>query len=172
MEAGNKQCNNATCLGLCYDILAQLISILDVTTDIIVCIGYYQKDRLAFFGISITILLLALIAYDIAFLMNFNEEDKIGRRILFFLVMLPISPFVPYLLYFTADNKSKFSKFLEDQLCCFDIRISNRSSVDTDSSKLRQFMESKIEKHLGFIIEALVEGIIFYIHSFSQSNSQ
>ena len=47
------------CLGKCYDLLAQTISVLDFATDVIVCIQYYQSDRMVFFGISISILILA-----------------------------------------------------------------------------------------------------------------
>ena len=163
MEKGNKssKCGNK-CFGYSYDILAQVISILDVVTDIIVCVQYYQKDRMVFFWISFIILMLALIAYDVAFMINFCDEDKISRKIALFLVMLPLSPFVPFLFYFTTDKKSKFSLIFKN-ICCFDIWIDNRSSVSNDVSKLRQFMEKKIKKHLGFIVEALVEGI-YHIH--------
>ena len=32
--------------------------------------------------------------------------------------------------------------------------------VPADASKLRKFMEEKLQKHAGFIIEALVEGTL------------
>ena len=149
-----------SCLGLCYDVLGQVISVLDVVTDVIVCVQYYQKDRMIFFGISLTILILALIAYDITFMLNYSNEKKMGVVALF-LFMLPLSPIIPYLMYFTADPESKPSKLLKS-VCCFKINLDDRSSTSSDVSKLRQFMESKIMKHLGFIVEALVEGKIIY----------
>lgn len=147
------------CLGVCYDVLAQVISILDVVTDIIVCVQYYQKDRMVFFGISITILLLALIAYDFVFMINLSEERKLGRLWLF-LTMLPISPLIPFILYFTANSGSKAAIWFKD-MCCFKIRLKIRHT-SKDKSKLRQFMENKMRKHLGFIVEALVEGMSLY----------
>ena len=153
-----KKCGeNLSCLGLFYDILGQLISVLDVTTDIIVCIQYYQNDRMVFFGISLTILILALICYDIAFV-NKIESENLQNVILMFLVVLPISPFVPYLLYFTADDTSMVSNWLR-KICCFSIYLEHRPGTRHNISKLRNFMKQKVQKHLGFIIEAVVEGI-------------
>ena len=146
-----------SCLALVYDILGQIISVLDVTTDVIVCVQYYQNDRMVFFGISLTILLLALIAYDIVFMMNYCDERKLYKQIALFLTMLPISPLIPYILYLTVDSDSILSKCL-DKNCCFELGIYNRIYKDKNTSKLRQFMEEKVMKHLGFIVEALVEG--------------
>lgn len=151
-------CGNQTCLALCYDILAQVISILDVATDVIVCIQYYENDRMVFFGISLTILLLALIAYDIAFVFSIENETKAYKHLLMFLVVLPFSPFVPYLMYFIANNDSFVAEMLES-ICCFQIHLQDRISAQDNVSKLRQFMEQKLQRHLGFLIEALVEGM-------------
>ena len=151
-----RSCGNESCLGIFYDILAQIISILDVTTDVIVCIQYYEKDRMIFFWISLSILLLALISYDITFMINLGDESG-WRSVGLFLTMFPLSPFIPYILYFTADPESKFSKWFK-RSCCFNIWLEDRKSVPSNVSKLRQFMEEKVMKHLGFIIEALVEG--------------
>eukprot|EP01083_Nonionella_stella_P133123 404718_1 len=145
----------ASCLTISYDVLGQVISVLDVTTDILVCIGFYQKDRMVFFAISLTILCLALIAYDIAFVLRFSRE-KNGGNIALFACLLPISPVLPFVFYFTGSNNTPLSKFLEKHCCGFNIEM-NPPSVRGDASKLRKFMETKIEKHIGFILEALVE---------------
>eukprot|EP01083_Nonionella_stella_P175374 610516_1 len=145
----------ASCLTISYDVLGQVISVLDVTTDIIVCIGFYQKDRMVFFGISLTILCLALIAYDMAFVLRFSRE-KNGGDLALFACLLPVSPFLPFVFYFTDSNDKPLSKFLEKHCCGFNIKMDPPWAPE-DASKLRKFMESKVEKHLGFILEALVE---------------
>lgn len=61
-----------------YDILTILISIADVATDIIVLIDFYNKDRMTFFGISLSILILAQCSYSIAFMARFNTLDEWG----------------------------------------------------------------------------------------------
>ena len=163
MESNKKCCNNGSCLGLLYDILGQVISVLDVTTDIIVCIQYYQKDRLIFFGISLTILCLALIAYDTVFMMNHSKETH-WKMVALFFTMLPLSPFIPYLMYFTANPQSKLSIWLK-KFCCFKLVFDYNNWDNEDKSKLKQFMRQKISEHLGFIVEALVEGMICIILS-------
>eukprot|EP01083_Nonionella_stella_P150455 479296_1 len=102
----------AACLTFSYDVLGHVISVLDVTTDIIVCIGFYQKDRMVFFAISFTIL--------------YSKETPL-------------------------------SKFLVKHCCGFNIEMDPDHGTSLRASKLRQFMESKVEKHFGFILEALVE---------------
>ena len=144
-----------------YDVLGQVISILDVTTDVMVCIGFYQKDRMVFFGISLTILILACIAYDITFVARFSREKPAGDFGLF-CVLLPISPLIPFILYFTDTNERPLSKFLETN-CCFKVRM-DTAYIPADASKLRKFMEEKLAKHAGFIIEALVEGMTIFMY--------
>ena len=157
MPCNKKPCGDQSLFALLYDILGQIISVLDVTTDVIVCIQYYQNDRMVFFGISISILILALIAYDIVFMFIFSDENKICGVIGLFLMMLPLSPLIPYILYFSTDSNSRFSLFLK-KICPFDLWLENRIYKDDTQSKLKQFMEEKVMKHTGFIVEALVEG--------------
>ena len=162
-------CSGQSSLAAGYDILGQIISILDVTTDVIVCIQYYQNDRMTFFGISISILILALIAYDMVFIINYSNENKIYRSVLLFFAMIPLSPFIPFILYLSTDPESKFSNLMENN-CCFQIKVYNRIYKNKNTSKLKQFMEEKMMKHLGFIVEALVEGTLYAFISINEAN--
>eukprot|EP01084_Bolivina_argentea_P128008 226341_1 len=154
-KRNKKCCSCETCFGKSYDILAVVISILDVSTDIIVCIEFYQKDRMIFFGISIAILMLALLAYDLAFVFRFSREYYPAPQICLMICLLPFSPCLPFVFYFTDSRDRHLSIFIENN-CCFDIEMEDPLIPD-DASKLRRFMEAKIAKHLGFILEALVE---------------
>ena len=62
----------STLCNIGYDILTILISIADVATDIIVLIDFYNKERMAFFWISFSILILAQCSYSIACGARFN----------------------------------------------------------------------------------------------------
>eukprot|EP01083_Nonionella_stella_P053229 140877_1 len=64
------------CCNIGYDVLTICISIADVTTDIIVLIDFYNKDRMTFFAISLIILILAQCAYAIACSVRFNTIDN------------------------------------------------------------------------------------------------
>ena len=127
--------------------------------DVIVCIGFYQKERWAFFGISLAILCLACIAYDLAFMTKFLTKAGAGESdhsLLFFIVTLPVSPLIPFVFFFADKKESWLARTLVDW-CCFEISFKTKS-LPEDASKLRIFMEQKLKKHYGFIIEALVEG--------------
>ncbi len=163
-----------TFLGGIYDVLAQSISVLDVTTDIIVCVEFYRHGRIVFFAISLTILCLALIAYTAAFVHFFSGEHKFSKQVGLFFTSLPLSPLIPFVFYYADKKDSIFQKVLKS-VCCFSIDF-NSSSGSKEASKFKQFFESKIEKHLGFILESLVEGmyvlIIEYILSLTQILAQ
>ena len=56
-----------------------------MTTDIIVLIDFYQKERMAFFGIPLGILILAQCAYSVAFvffiyLASGDDSDNDNRN--------------------------------------------------------------------------------------------
>eukprot|EP01084_Bolivina_argentea_P109404 195565_1 len=62
-----------------YDILTISISIADVTTDLMVLISFYHSNRMTFFWISFTILVIAQIGYLIVFIFSFEIEDFIQK---------------------------------------------------------------------------------------------
>ena len=69
-----------------YDGLTIFISVADVSTDIIVLISYYNDDRMVFFWLSSTILLLSQIGYIVLFIISFTVGDlldNIGRFLSF-----------------------------------------------------------------------------------------
>ena len=143
--------------GAVYDLLAQIISILDVVTDVIVCVGFYQNGRMIFFGLSLTILILALVSYDGLFVYLYCNESSFTVHCLMFAAMFPISPFIPFIFFYAEDKDSCLSKLLQRFCCCFLLKFEPRTTTD-EASKLKQFFETKIMKHAGFIIESLVEG--------------
>ena len=153
---------NINFCGAIYDLLAQLISILDVVTDLIVCVGFYLDDRMVFFGLSLTILILALVSYDALFVYLYSGEHKFHRDCLLFAAMFPISPFIPF-IFFYAESKDSCLSILLEKLCCLKLKFDSRSTSD-GASKLKQFFETKIVKHAGFIIESLVEGLIISLN--------
>ena len=144
------------CCNLGYDILTILISIADVTTDIIVLIDFYNKDRMVFFGISLAILILAQCAYSIAFMARYNTMnncDECGGFTLLF-CCIPFGTFVAFIMYFGSEE-SEFG-CLSDQLDAY-FDIPSWFTVESDDSKMVKFIKKKLDRHLGFIIEAAIE---------------
>ena len=106
------------CCNVGYDLLTILISIADVTTDIIVLIDFYNKGRMTFFGISLTILILAQCSYSIAFAIKFNTVDnwKWYRTCCGLCCCLPFGTLVAFIMYFSSEETSCdcFRFFIQD----------------------------------------------------------
>ena len=153
---------STSCLTSFYDVLTQVISVLDVTTDIWVCITFHLDGRESFFTISLMILLLAMISYAGAFAKYFSRSyDDCSDRIALFFLSLPFAPILPFAFHYPDKAEDFF-----DRIFCF-CGISVRSTINDQSSagasKFKQFFEEKIQKHLGFILESLIEGIVLSI---------
>ena len=68
-----------------FDILAAIISVSDVATDVIVTYNFYINDQMAFFGLSLTFIILAQLSYCFAFLIVIASEDSPCKAFLLFL---------------------------------------------------------------------------------------
>ena len=83
------------CCSIGYDVLTIFISIADVVTDIIVLIDFYNQDRMTFFWLSLSILILAQCSYSLACGTRFNTIDTCGwSAVWLFFCCLPFGTFV------------------------------------------------------------------------------
>eukprot|EP01083_Nonionella_stella_P272207 922883_1 len=157
-------------LEITYDIFTVVVSLLDVITDILVLIHFYTSGRMIFFYISLTILIVAQLAYSMAFWWKFEETGSYGgpgSALFACCCLLPLSPVLSYAFYFTSDESSPLFKFFEHLFefkcrieCCRTTssnRTNNNNNNDQQQNPLRQWVQDKLMKHLGFIIEALIE---------------
>ena len=87
--------------------------------------------------------------------MRYTSPNNCGELVLIFFFILPFSPLLPFFFYF-ADKKSSALVEGLGKCCWFEIYMED-INVSKNASKLRQFMMKKIAKHIGFILEALVE---------------
>eukprot|EP01083_Nonionella_stella_P175608 612025_1 len=129
-----------------YDILTVLVSIADVTTDIIVLIDFYEKERMTFFIISLIILCLAQCSYAWAFSIRFDTVDEIGFCLAccLFCGILPFGSFVAFCIYMADED-------------CLDIEGDLFTPGTHEDSSLSKWIKRKLNKHFGFILEALIE---------------
>ena len=148
-----------------YDIFTAIISLLDVITDLMVLVEFYVLSRMEFFYASLIILIVAQIAYCIAFWFKFESSyDSFGGAVAAFCCLLPFAPILSFAFFFTADSNSCLSVCLSDFYSGCHCNIenieyanSNNSSGDAELEAFREWMRAKLSKHMGFIIEALVE---------------
>ena len=140
-----------------YDIIASIISLLDLVTDVLVMINFYKNGHFGFFNASLCILLFAQIAYVSAFIAKFSSEYGFTGNFILFLVLLFFAPFLSFIFMLVDSNQSKFAKFIHKR-SCFDLNFSRRQfDSDEQSSALYQWMVDKMNRHIGFILEAATE---------------
>ena len=136
-------------INVLFDVFAVVVSISDLATDIIVTYNFYQQDRMIFFGLSLSFIILAQISYVFAFVFSIGNEDKPWRVFLLFICLLPLSPIISFIFYLTEDPNSWTSEFLMTYFP-FTLDISS-IHIDARKSKLRQWMKRKLRKHLGHV---------------------
>ena len=138
-----------SCCNLSYDLLTILISFADVTTDIIVLIDFYQKDRMIFFGISLAILILAQFAYSIAFGIDFeilveDSDWKWYYKLMAFFCMLPFGVFVPCAIF--MNQNAYCPQSLYDT---FGFKNGAWFTSVYDDGDLSKWIKVKLNRHLG-----------------------
>ena len=129
-------------LNYSYDVLTILISIADVTTDIWVIYNYKQQNKVTFFIISLTIMILTQLSYSIAFALRFLDDQwtPMSKKLLVYVLFtLPLSPFMPFIFFGSQDEISHETYIHEPPIVVW--------------------IENKWRKHMGFIMEALIEAL-------------
>ena len=138
-----------------YDIITMVISVLDLITDVLVMIDYYNNGHDYFFTCSLIILIFAQLSYCLAF--SIRHSNTYLPRYVYFLVFiccLPFSPIISFVFYFTTDQG--FCSDLLDSCPLFNITYSSADSGQNES-KFRVWFKQKLDKHIGFILEAACE---------------
>ena len=148
-------------IGLIFDIIAAIVSLLDLATDLIILVTWYQNDRMIFFWISLSILLLAQMSYITIFYYNHGTWDNVCHSIISVIFTIPFAPILSFIFYIVSDKESVLRKILDSKCClCFNFEW-GENYVDTQSSPQQQYLSDKLYKHLGFLLEAMIEGICF-----------
>ena len=148
-------------LASCYDVIAIFISIADVTTDVIVIYDFKVANRMAFFAIALTIMLVAQLAYAIVFVSRFTSEEGIekhGRKryIILLIIVLPLSPFLSFFFYWLSIPDNSLIKLLNH----YEFEDEWIDNISTDNgSFIIDWIAKKFLKHLGFIMEAFLEAL-------------
>ena len=144
-------------VGLVFDIIAAIVSLLDLTTDVIILITWYYQDRMIFFGISLSILILAQCSYVTLFYYNHGNSDRDWcHSAISVLCTLPFSPILSFIFYLVGDNDSCMRIFIDRFCICFNFEWGH-SVGSSQLSPVQNYLEKKLYKHLGFLLEAMIE---------------
>merc|ERR1740123_984429 len=83
-----------------YDFSAAIISIIDVITDILVTYEFWKLGRKVYFGIAVSIFILAQFCYASLFTIAYGENLRRDRsRALCFMCIFPIAQIVPVFMW-------------------------------------------------------------------------
>ena len=136
-----------------YDILTVLISFADLATDLWILYQYYVNERIPFFIIGLIIIIIAQLAYCFVFVQSFTPYNwTITRKACIFIKILPFSWMLAVLMYL-AEEKEWFSHTM-NQL--FGLAHQKFVKNTTESDRYNWFKE-KLNKHIGFILESVLE---------------
>ena len=147
-----------------YDTITVLVSLADVITDIVVLVGFYTNDRMAFFGISLSILILSQCAYTLVFILRFHvmENYSEAQTASIFCCMLPFGSLVSFCLFFVELDYDITQEYGGTGFCGPFLRYLDLSNEEffpvlaTDSD-ITKWVIRKICKHIGFVLEAAIE---------------
>lgn len=159
-----------------YDVVTACISVADITTDVLVISNFYQKKQLTFFWIALSVVIIAQLSYAVAFYMSYIDDDpkcnkkwSILQRCAWFMVGVLFSPIMSFIFYFTSDETMYLGKIFKNKLRLYVPKAKNINNEfrhdwvkeedknKTERSKISEWIEVKMRKHLGFIMEAAIE---------------
>lgn len=160
-----------------YDTVTILISIADLITDLLVLGEFHKEKKQTFFVIALIILIVAQQSYAFAFYARFAVDGKntsLGKRRIFFSLCVLFSPLLSFVMYYVSvkDNietncilKLLNKHGFKDAMTRNWYR-SNNNDEDDDENELEGskvemliWVETKLRKHLGFILEAALEAL-------------
>ena len=164
------------CLNEIYDLTSVLLSILDIVTDVWILYLWKHNGLTLFFGIGLTILIFAHCVYILMFLVRF-KKGSIGNgnitgrglcfsRFLLFILILLLSPFLNILMfinskYQTYDNKKCCNCVITIKKKCQSfwnfLGFETDSFTDCERSNIEQLVALIFFKHLGFVIQSLLQ---------------
>jgi len=142
-------------LNVAYDILTAMISLADVTTDVWVAYRFYTTGKFAFFWVSTVVMILAQLAYTVAFTLRFAESSniRIRKKICVFFCVLPLAPVMSFIFYWASRPDNCISKILR----YFGLDTDESVKPDKNEPQITRWIKEKFEKHMGFILEAVIE---------------
>ena len=146
-----------------YDGITMTVSVIDLITDVLVLIEYYNKGYTPFFYSSLSILCFAQLSYCIAFSLKYADTwSSSFTKGCIVLGCLPFAPILSFVFYIVEDPNSCLARCLDN--CCdclsFDSNNNNNGGGHKQSvSKFRAWFEKKLLKHMGFILEASCEAL-------------
>ena len=153
----------ATCIDWTYignksfDSINIVITIADIVTDILVIYDFYQKNEMTFFWIGLTIIIFAQVCYAIAFWVEYVDKDNYMRAFCWFIIALIFSPLMSFVFFFTSHEEQWLSRAFIRRMPGLLLPRSHFKHPKENTGLITEWVESKFNKHFGFIVESVCE---------------
>ena len=154
-----------------FDILMITLSEVDTLTDIYITYTFWRNGQWSYLYISIAILTVAHFAYCLLFLYIFKSKkyNSWPHHLLLLIVLLPLSPFLPFILYLTADPDSRCSHFIHSLI---DIKVepddlSRCTELYQQTDPTKRWIRHNLRSHLAVCYLRCLFSLSVYLQSVS-----
>lgn len=96
-----------------YDTAIIFITTIDIAIDILMTYYFYINNHFTFFLISCSILLITQLAYALTFSLKFTLQYSMIDRCFIFFILLPLSPMIPAIFYYSAHDNQRLTKLFK-----------------------------------------------------------
>jgi hypothetical protein len=139
-----------------YDFFTLVLACLDIVTDLLVCQEFYENGENVFFVTCAAILCIAGISFSALFCTLFASGKSDGKKALIFLLVLPISPLVPAIVWILSFQIPWLDDFWRNTL---GFREMDMSIYSANKDPVKLYLMRKLISHGGFMCESLVEAV-------------
>ena len=158
-----------------FDALFAIISIFDFTTDIIILINWWYNDRLIFFGIGISFILLAHFSYYCAFLLIHAGSGDSWNIAAYSCSIIPLTPFLGIIWPLVASPDSSLQKLF----CCKIAWNHDGAWIApyTDTDRVTTWRRNLFYRNTTHVLHAIIQSFpqcilqIVAIYYFKESNN-
>lgn len=147
-----------------YDGITMLITLMDLITDIIVIIlFYYSINGIIFFWAGLSFLILTNICYVVLAVLTFCSSLSRIKQIIWFILLLPISFILPFLIYCASFPNSWITINIINRFGLERIDWDHYHRNNNDYTLWKKFISEKLITNTVFIIQALCESFFLSI---------
>ena len=141
-------------LNVLYDIVTACISMADVTTDVWIAYRFYVTGRMGFFWVSTVVMILAQIAYTIAFTLRFSSSSmSIKKTIIVFFCALPLAPVMSFIFYWASRPNNCVSSILRN----FGLSPDEMAASNEQEPQITKWIKEKFSKVLCTVSAVLIK---------------
>jgi len=162
-----------------HDAFTVTFSLVDIMTDVLVCIEFYQNEHMIFFWCSIAIFCIAQLSYAFLFVGTWAADHRNTSKVFIFTAVLPFGQLIPVFIWLESFRIPWIDKCLttlqlkptglseqrDVALGYTDgtgrrpeaVESVSESAADEDS--LWAYIQQKYAAHAGFLAEAFIEAI-------------